>query len=443
MRTKEIIKTILLILLVASSMVLTFKIWNFSPDLTDADTSSQDQTTKAIGPRFDHDFDEVITPLQMIHVTGSKFNGLPADKQVHELLNELQDQQITKVEDIQNEQVILLRELSDNLLVLDYPTDTPLTVYLNDIFDISAKVPEQFMFDRLVFDLDSRDDVVIYALQENRQRAIKLTTSISTKTMKQKLQGMKQNLVPYTAVMTNRATLNEATYLYAPQKPKHIQSYRTIFNSISIEDLNAILFDDTPIVRTANSGNMTYNNNTGVVNYDIEKQTYSYSNLSEDDLSMRNMTVSIPRTIDFINKHGGFTDDFRLFQTNAKKGEITYQMFQDGRPVFYDSPLNQIRMIWGERGISEYNRGLLKTNVTIDNGEKNLESVEKVRAGLIENNAVDFAHVQHMIVGYRMKTESGPESTQDVQNSSQFVPAWFIQYNHTWYEYEDGELTAV
>ncbi|HEC2191387.1 TPA: hypothetical protein R1940_002539, partial [Staphylococcus delphini] len=37
MRTRELIKSIVLALLVLSSIVLTVMIWNFSPDLTDAD----------------------------------------------------------------------------------------------------------------------------------------------------------------------------------------------------------------------------------------------------------------------------------------------------------------------------------------------------------------------------------------------------------------------
>lgn len=440
MQTKEIIKSILLALLVLSSVILTVMIWNFSPDLTDADSTDQSNSTKAIGPRFNHDFDEIITPLQMVHVEDSTIKGSPATSRVNQFLSLLSEEHITKVEDIQNEQVILLRDLSDNLLILDYPTDIPLSVYLNDVFDISVKVPDRFMFDRLVLDLNDRQEVIIYALQSDRQRAIKLTTSINANDMIQRLKSLNQDLQPYTDIITDRTAINKATYLYAPKEPKDIKSYRTIFNSINVEDLNAILFDDTPIVRTANSGNMTYNNNTGVVSYDIEKQTYDYTNLSEDDLSTRNMTISIPRTIDFINKHGGFTDDFRLFQANHKKGEITYQMFQDGRPIFYSNQLNQIRTIWGERGLFEYSRGLLKTNVTIDNGEKDLEGAEEVRAALANNNEIDFTQVEHMIVGYKMKTKKGPESAQDVQNSSQFIPVWFIQYHNQWYEYQDGEL---
>ena len=40
-----------------------------------------------------------------------------------------------------------------------------------------------------------------------------------------------------------------------------------VFNTISVEKMNAILFDDSTIVRSSKSGVTTYNNNTGVANY--------------------------------------------------------------------------------------------------------------------------------------------------------------------------------
>ncbi|PWS15197.1 hypothetical protein DKP79_29235, partial [Klebsiella pneumoniae] len=79
--------------------------------------------------------------------------------------------------------------------------------------------------------------------------------------------------------------------------------------------------------------------------------------------------------------HGGFTDDFRLFSTDNKKGDLTYQMFLNGRPTFNDDDLNNIKIAWGDKGVFSYARALLKTNVTIDSGEseKRLPGAETVR----------------------------------------------------------------
>ncbi len=55
-----------------------------------------------------------------------------------------------------------------------------------------------------------------------------------------------------------------------------------VFNTISVEKMNAILFDDSTIVRSSKSGVTTYNNNTGVANYNDKNEKYHYKNLSED-----------------------------------------------------------------------------------------------------------------------------------------------------------------
>lgn len=442
MRIRELIKSIILTLLVISSLVLTFMIWNFSPDVNDTYSDTNKENTKAIGMRYDKDASQVMTPLQMIHVDGEKMEGAPATPYVNDFAKLFDKHHISKVEEFQNDNGLALNTLSDRLIIFDYPTDTPLAMYLNEVMNVPAKVPANFKFNRIILDLGQGQNVDAYAIDSERHRAIRMRTNVSIKTIEQHLSNMSSSLEPYTDILTDQTTVNKATYLYAPKEPKDLRTYRTIFSNINVEDLNSILFDDTPIVRTTKSGNTTYNNNTGMVNYDANKETYSYTNLSEDEHSTRDMTIGIPRTFEFINKHGGFTDDFRLFKANSDKGEMVYQMFVNGRPIFDSTIRNQIKVIWGERGIFEYSRGLLKTNVTVDNGEKPkvLPEAEEVRSELASNGRVDFGKVQLMTVGYRMVTNNASSDGLEIQRNSQFVPTWYIKYNNAWYEFRDGEL---
>ncbi|MGZ9537999.1 two-component system activity regulator YycH, partial [Staphylococcus epidermidis] len=147
------------------------------------------------------------------------------------------------------------------------------------------------------------------------------------------------------------------------------------------------------------------NNNTGVANYNTKREFYRYTNLSEDESKSRDMIKSIPSTFDFINSHGGFTDDFRLFEADPKTGELTYQMFLNGVPVFNKDELSTIQVAWGEKGIFSYARSLLKTNITIDSGEekKNLPGAEAVRSELANNPNLDFKKVTNMTIGYKMQ----------------------------------------
>ena len=114
---------------------------------------------------------------------------------------------------------------------------------------------------------------------------------------------------PYTEIITNKDTIDKATHVFAPSKPKDLKTYRMVFNTISVERMNSILFDDSTIVRSSQSGTTTYNNNTGVANYNDKDEMYHYKNLSEDAKSSSNMQETIPGTYEFINSHGGFLND--------------------------------------------------------------------------------------------------------------------------------------
>ncbi|CPZ28524.1 Two-component system yycF/yycG regulatory protein yycH [Mycobacteroides abscessus] len=220
-----------------------------------------------------------------------------------------------------------------------------------------------------------------------------------------------------------------------------MKSYHTIYNRISVDTMNSILFNDSVVVRSTKSGTATYNNNTGVANYNDETEKYRYTNLSEDENRSTNMQDSIPSTYDYINNHGGFTDDYRLFNIDNKNGELTYQMFLNGRPTFNDENLNNIKVSWGDKGVFSYARALLKANVTIDSGgnETKLPGAETVRSELANNPEINFEDVTNMTIGYRME-EKPDKSDIEIQRNSEFKPQWYVQYNGEWRAYEDGRL---
>ena len=103
------------------------------------------------------------------------------------------------------------------------------------------------------------------------------------------------------------------------------------------------------------------------------------------------MDTSIPSTFEYINNHGGFfNDDFRLFNTDNMSGELTYQLFLNGHPTFNDQQLNEINVTWGEKGIYDYKRALLRSSVPLEGATTSLDSLETVRASLANNHNIDF-----------------------------------------------------
>ena len=51
------------------------------------------------------------------------------------------------------------------------------------------------------------------------------------------------------------------------------------------------------------------------------------------------------------------------FNTDNSSGELTYQLFLIGHPTFNDQQLNVIEVTWGDKGIYDYKRALLRSSV--------------------------------------------------------------------------------
>ncbi|MBX4427570.1 two-component system regulatory protein YycI, partial [Staphylococcus aureus] len=157
--------------------------------------------------------------------------------------------------------------------------------------------------------------------------------------------------------------------------------------------------------------------------------------------SSSKMEETIPGTFDFINGHGGFlNEDFRLFSTNNQSGELTYQRFLNGYPTFNKEGSNQIQVTWGEKGVFDYRRSLLRTDVVLNSEDnKTLPKLESVRSSLANNSDINFEKVTNIAIGYEMQDNSDHNHIE-VQINSELVPRWYVEYDGEWYVYNDGRL---
>ena len=290
--------------------------------------------------------------------------------------------------------------LDHDFVVLDFTYDMPLTTYLGQVLNNSAKIPKHFSFNRILMDKNPKGDLELYALSKHHQQVMKVTIDAKATPFNKTIHHLEKDM----------------------------------------ETMNSILFDDSVIIRSGKSGSTTYNNNTGVANYNDDSKKYHYKNLSEDESGSKDMDTSIPSTFEYINNHGGFfNDDFRLFDTDNMSGELTYQLFLNGHPTFNDQQLNEINVTWGEKGIYDYKRALLRSSVPLEGATTSLDSLETVRASLANNHNIDFEKVSNMIVGY--KEDDQPDKDDiEVQRNSEFIPTWYVEYDGEWYVYQDGRL---
>ena len=363
----------------------------------------------------------------------------PSRAQLSQVTGTLKNHEVSKVEHIHRDYNLNIPMLNDHFTVLDFTYDMPLTTYLGQVLN-SSKVPKNFKFNRIIVSQNPKENLELYAISEDRHEVMKVTLTTKANHFIKVMDHLNKEMQKYSEVITNKDTIDKATHIFAPNRPKDMRSYRMVYDTIPVETMNAILFDDSVIIRSGKSGSTTYNNNTGVANYNDESKKYHYKNLSEDESSSSDMDSTIPSTFEYINGHGGFfNDDFRLFNTDNSSGELTYQLFLNGHPTFNDRQLNDIEVTWGDKGIYDYKRALLRSSVPLEGKTKSLDSVESVRSSLANNHTIDFEKVTNMVIGY--KEDDQPDKDDiEVQRNSEFVPTWYVQYDGDWYAYEDGRL---
>ena len=179
MRNKEVIKSVILIIFVLFSVFMTYRVWTFTPELTDLE-SDMNAETPAIGPKISKPIDSVIMPLRIINRNGTDLKGTSNVEEIKKITDVMLDKDVKKVDILTSESAVQLDDLSERYTVLDFPDSVPSEMYLNQVLGLSMSNYPKINFDRILVDTKSTDRAIVYLLSENKQKAIKLQTTIKS-----------------------------------------------------------------------------------------------------------------------------------------------------------------------------------------------------------------------------------------------------------------------
>ena len=90
----------------------------------------------------------------------------------------------------------------------------------------------------------------MYAISEDRHEVMKVTLTTKANHFIKVMDHLNKEMQKYSEVITNKDTIDKATHIFAPNRPKDMRSYRMVYDTIPVETMNAILFDDSVIIRS-------------------------------------------------------------------------------------------------------------------------------------------------------------------------------------------------
>src|SRR5699024_7204207 len=116
----------------------------------------------------------------------------------------------------------------------------------------------------------------------------------------------------------------------------------------------------------------------------------------------------ITRTIENINDHKGWTNDFYLSDVTTATNRVKYQMHYKGYPVFNYSNLSIIEQQWRNHNLYQYDRPIFQLKNELRQETKELVSGESIIETLTNNPNYNMDKVRDLKIGY---TLSYDEST--------------------------------
>ncbi len=433
----ERIKSVVLIVLIGLSLVLTFLIWNAAPydtigRQTTVDISIAESPEKK-------DIGSIIQPYKINFNYEEGLTGTTDSEKITYMIDHLEKWRMTNPELIDDSfSETKLNELlrQPNRLVLYYPDDVPLPVYENVLNIENPNIPE-ISFNFIVVEWDLTNAVLdIHFVSRVNELHYKSTAKIyESQTFSREVINVGRTYSPYIAVNaeggkfitvpTGEIKLLQNTYF--PSERDEINPTR--FRSALFSDPHAVRRSEPSKYREE------FQDNHALMSVDTKKKQLQFVHPIVESKELAIPSELLEDTIDFVNEHGGWTDEYRFSKMNFHTRYVSFKLYVRGIPVLGGNTLTEIEQIWGEDAIYQYKRPYYTLGDTLPSETETvvLPSGIDVAESLMADPEVDFNTIDEIIPAYYMR--------QDVDlNIFVLEPSWYYLQNGKWHCFSSDSL---
>lgn len=434
MKQVEITKSIVLFLLIALSLFLTFSIWTYTPNLKTIDQ----KPTVDILISNRTTIDEVIKPYKSIFRFQDSLTGTTDSTEIEHIVKAMKNWKISEVvlkdQDFNAEKLNLLMNKRDSF-TLFYHSEVPLRVFedLVEIEDIN--VTETSSFNHIIVEWNSLNptlDMHFVSSLYNSRYSAKVHV-LDLQNFNQKLLVRGKNFSTYTEVKTN-----DEHVLRIPVNKLEIIRNTYYQDNISPSRFRDALFSDpNAVVRRSQVGpNLEeFQDDHARMSINTDKKILDYVHPTAKTSEVSIPSELLQDTFDYINEHGGWSNEYRLVNMNPLSRTVKFQLHVHGLPVFSDSTSTMIEQVWGEERVFRYKRPyyILDSNLPSETKIVYLPSGIEVAEMLINSDEIDGSLVDEIIPGYFMKYDTNP-------NLFMLEPAWFYKMRGDWIRFSPEQF---
>lgn len=427
--TFENIKSLTLTLLVLLSLFFTWKLWSFQPKY-DLLTHNEENYIENNPLNEVRTLSEVISPEQFIFHYGSKLTiAQPNEAITKEIYKETLNSKIDQIElfdgiydsfvDDQSVEMIFPASINYDIILSLFQVEDAPNYRLNGI-------------ERMILFPDHDQEVIrIRFISNTEHRYIESRTSLSYSNFIDNYLNKGEQFPQATYLVTDKYESSQEHRIYLP-KDKVVRgrlSY-TIY-PVSVEVFKNLLFTDPLSVKFFRQadGEETYTDGNRMISLIRNGDFMDYINPTYTDNHDRNNRHIILSGYDFINGHGGWTDNYQLssWTSSSMKDEVKFRLMVEEMPVIMIDGENHLDLFITRVGsqISRYIRPLFELDQQpIDaTAQVTLLSGEEIIQYLQQQENFDKALLEKLTIGYEMNKQNAIVT---------LTPHWFMLYGGKW-----------
>ncbi|PMC35522.1 hypothetical protein CJ195_19135 [Bacillus sp. UMB0899] len=433
---KESIKSVLLTILVGISLFFTWNLWNSQPPFEELQNNSFVESVPI--NNIERELYEVIKPNKLFLHTPEQHFGTYDKQDVNNLWSEMQkwDYSLSTnrnlIQTFSKDKFINWINGNDEAKIeLRFLDGVPFETF-ETMFNWETELIEDIRFDRIYLNVPREKEVQrVYFVSSDTLQYVEASVNLTdANTIVAEIYNQRNELIPFFAYGED-----DNVQIYLPENEVKIDSYE--YGTDEIEGSafkNALFGNPQNVKQDVNSLRNRYTDSWRELNIHSSEHRVEFVNPTLRDTSFLESSALISQSVDYLNDHGGWTDDYIFYMINELNQEITYIMSIHSIPVFesddkYFGP-TKISQQWGQSEISIYERPSyqLMKNLSSNNTER-LPSGHELIDVLSKDSSINIKDIKDIYIMYELQGETD-------QRIVKITPYW-------WAELQDGRVLKI
>lgn len=418
----ETAKSFILVILIATSLLLSVAIWTYQPNYDQFQDMSYVHEVDVGGQNLNKS--ELIKPDTIVFDDGHALYGFNDYKKRNQLFNDIASwllYDFTMVEATD-------RVVGNQLVEIIFPTGIPGEL-LPSMFTFDDEInPPNWSFERVLITFNEEDK----SLNISFLSVDKRMQAVATVERSEKFNVLQNYLLNHEDVIEYVEYDLSDEPIYIPKETVRMFANTLVASTIEPESFINVLFSNPSLV-TPNIGEAYFTDGQRGMKVLHDGNQLEFINPIQASHEQIDAGELLDRSIESISEHKGWTNDYLLEEINKRINSVKYRLYYEGYPVYNYQNLAIIEQKWRDNELYQYIRPLLYLNNVLDTELVELPSGEDIINYLIYDSDFSTDKITDIKIGYHLNY------IDEVSYSFTLQPSWYVRVSGNWIELDVNE----